>query len=185
MTREKLNQPVGPLDHCLGPADASIVLVEYGDYACSDSARAHQIVESALDVLGDRVRFVFRNFPHTDINAHAGRAAEAAESVAAHGGEEAFWDMHAMLFANHDALEPDDLLGYADASGVDVVAVADDLSSGAMRARVLTDFRGGARSGVNDTPAFYLNGVCYDADWSDARTFVAALRHAASAVGRH
>jgi len=181
---DRLHQPVGSHDHVIGPPDAPVVLVEYGDYACPDSARARPIVELVLDTLGDRVRFAFRNFPHDDLNANAGRAAEAAESVAAHGGEEAFWDMHAMLFANQDALDVDDLLGYAEASGVDIVAVADDLSAGAMRSRVRADFVSGARSGVNDTPAFYVNGICYD-EWADVSAFIAALREAASAVGRH
>jgi protein-disulfide isomerase len=182
VTGWKLDRLPGSRDHALGPPDAPLVLVEYGDYACPDTARAKSVVDAALDELEDRVRFVFRHFPHTDTHAHAGAAAEAAESVAAHGGEEAFWDMHAMLLANQDALEPDDLLGYAEACGVDLVAVADDLSSRAQWPRVHADFESGLRSGVNDTPAFYVNGVCYEDDWSDARAFLAALREAASAV---
>ena len=185
MKQKQLDLPAGPRDHCLGRGDAPVVLVEYGDYACPDSGRACPIVEVLRDALGDRLRFVFRNFPHSDLYARAGLAAEAAESVAAHGGEDAFWDMHTMLFANQDALEPDDLLGYAEASGVDVKAVAEDLASGAMRARVRDDFESGVHSGVNDTPAFYLNGICYEADWSNVDAFVAALREAASALSRH
>ena len=185
MERQRLDLPVGPRDHQLGCGEATVVLVEYGDYACPDTGRARPIVEIVREDLGDRLRYVFRNFPHSDLYAHAGLAAEAAESVAAHGGEEAFWEMHAILFANQDALEPDDLLGYAEASGVDVAAVADDLSTGVMRARVREDFESGVRSGVNDTPAFYVNGVCYEADWSDELGFLAALRDAASAWSRH
>lgn len=181
----KLDRGVARLDHSIGPPDAPIVLVEYGDYTGRDSARASAVVARVLDELGDRVRFAFRHFPHSDVDLHAGRAAEAAESVAAHGGEEAFWDMHAILFANQDALEPDDLIGYAEACGVDVAAVADDLASGAQRARVRADFVSGVRSGVNDTPAFFVNGVCYEGDWSDARAFIGALREAAGAVSRH
>jgi hypothetical protein len=30
-----------------------------------------------------------------------------------------------------------------------------------------------------------VNGVCYDGDWSDASTFLAALREAASSLSRH
>jgi predicted DsbA family dithiol-disulfide isomerase len=93
--------------------------------------------------------------------------------------------MNDILLANPDALEPDDLIGYAEACGADVAAVADDLASGARRARVRTDVVSGLRSGVNDTPAFYVNGACYGDDWSDARAFVAALREAASTVERH
>jgi len=185
MIQRKLDRPVGPDDHALGPAGAPLLIVEYGDYTCPDTARARPIVRMLLDQLDDRVRFVFRNFPHSDTSAHAGRAAEAAESVAVHGGEEAFWDMHDILLANQDALEPDDVIGYAEACGVDMHAVADDLASGAQRPRVQGDVESGLRSGVNDTPAFYVNGVCYEDDWSDARTFIAALRETASAVGRH
>jgi len=185
MRAHKLDHGIRPFDHSVGPADAPVVLVEYSDYACSDSARASAVVKVVLEELEDRVRFAFRNFPHTDVNADAGRAAEAAESVAAHGGEEAFWDMHDILFANQDALEPDDLLGYAEACGVDVGAVADDLASGAQRPRVRADFESGVRSGVNDTPAFFVNGVCYEDDWSDVDTFLAVLRETAASISRH
>lgn len=185
MREKKLDRAPGPRDHALGPTDAPVVLVEYGDYACPDTARARPIVQTVLEELGDRIRFVFRNFPHSDVSAHAGRAAEAAESVAAHGGEEAFWDLHDILLVNQDALESDDLIGYAEACGVDVGAVADDLRSGAQAARVRADLESGLRSGVNDTPAFYVNGWCYEHDWSDVDSFVAALREAAAAVGRH
>src|SRR5262245_46157675 len=109
MRERKLDRSPGPGDHSLGRLDAPIVLVEYGDYACPDSARARAVLGEVLEALDDRVRFVFRTFPHSDLHAHAGTAAEAAESVAAHGGEEAFWDMHDILFANQDALELDDL----------------------------------------------------------------------------
>ena len=37
--------------------------------------------------------------------------------------------MHDLLFENQDALEPDDLLGYAEAAGVDPAVVAADLAS--------------------------------------------------------
>jgi len=185
MTGNKLDRPANERDHSRGPRDAPVVLVEYGDYTCPDSGRAFAVVEDILNKLGDRIRFVFRNFPHTDIDARAGAAAEAAESVAAHGGEEAFWDMHAILFANQDALHPDDLIGYADACGVDIAAVAEDLSRGSQQARVRADFESGVRSGVNDTPAFYINGICYEEDWSDTRAFLAVLRGTAWTVGLH
>jgi protein-disulfide isomerase len=176
MTEGTLQPPVGPHDHFLGPVEAPVVLVEYGDYQCPHCARAHDIVQDVLGRLGDRVRYVFRNFPLTDVHPDAGPAAEAAESVAAHGGDEAFWDMHDILFANQDALDVDDLLGYAEAVGVDAMAVADDLSSGRQRHRLRADFDGAMRSGVTGTPTFFINGVRYQGNWTDADALVAALR---------
>ena len=103
-------------------------------------------------------------------------AAEAAESVATRAGTEAFWRMHTILFANQDALEIDDLLAYAEAAGADPQLVADDLASGAMRARVLRQVEGARRAGVTEAPAFFVNGLPLDVDWMDADEFVDELR---------
>jgi protein-disulfide isomerase len=176
-----LHPAAGPGDHAFGPSDAPVVLVEYGDYECARCARAHAILPEVRDRLGDRLCYVFRNFPLTDIHRHARRAAEAAESLAAHGGADAFWDFQDILFVNQDALEIDDLLGYAEAAGVDVEAVAADLAVHAQRRRVQVDFESGIKSGVNAAPAFFVNGVCFEGNWRDADAFAAALREAAAA----
>jgi protein-disulfide isomerase len=184
MVPGKLFPPVGPDDHALGPADAPVVLVEYGDYECPQCARAHAALVAVLSRLRDRVRYVFRNFPLTDIHPHARRAAEAAESVAVHAGSGAFWDMHDMLFANQDALEIDDLLGYADAAGGVADEVADDLSWGAARARVRADVESAYRSDVNGTPTFFVNGSRYEGPWTDPDALVEDLERAAYVGGR-
>jgi protein-disulfide isomerase len=184
MIRDVLETPPGPDDHYLGPADAPVVLVQYGDFECPHCARAHAAVRTALAELGEEVRFIFRSFPLIEKHSHAQAAAEAAESVAAHGGNDAYWDMHDILFANQDALEPDDLLSYAESLGVDHTAVANDLSTGVMAARVREDLDGGLRSGVNGTPAFFVNGRRFTGDWSNPAVFSAALRAAARAVAR-
>lgn len=184
MSHPKLNPTVGPDDHYLGPADAAVVLVEYGDYECPHCGRAHAILQEVLGRLRDRVRYVFRNFPMSDVHPDADTAAEAAESVASRGGNGAFWDMHDMLFENQDALSIDDLLGYADAAGVDAGAVAGDLSTGARRARVQADVASGMRSGVDGTPAFFVNGSRFTGDWTDATAFAAALEGSAYAERR-
>jgi protein-disulfide isomerase len=168
--------------HVAGSADARVTLVEYGDYECPQCGRAYLVLQVVLAELGDSVRFVFRNFPHMGMHPHAMTAAEAAESVAAHAGEPAFWAMHAMLYENQDALELDDLLGYADAAGAEIAAVASDLSTGAQRGRVERDLRAGLEAGVSGTPAFFINGRRFDGNWTDADAFTEAL-HAATRVG--
>ncbi len=169
---------VGLDDHVRGPAHAPVTLIEYGDYQCEQCGRAYYVLDAVLAELGPSVRFVFRNFPLIDAHSDAKMAAEAAESVAAHGGDDAFWAVHDMLYENQDALEIDDLLGYVEAAGVDRSAVADDLASGTMRPRVRADYRSGVRSGVRGTPTFFVNGRRFSGDWSDADAFVAVLRDA-------
>jgi protein-disulfide isomerase len=184
MSTGTLNPPVGPDDHARGPADAPVTLVEYGDYECPHCGRAHVVLRRVLPALGDQVRFIFRNFPLAEAHPHAQVAAEAAESVAKHGGNDAFWTMHDALFENQDALEVDDLLKYALAAGVEPALVASELTSGAMTGRVRKDFRSGVRSGVNGTPTFFVNGWRFSGDWTVPTAFAAAL-HEAARAGTH
>ena len=94
-----------------GPADAKITLVEYGDYECRRCGQAYRILQQVLEEVGEDVRFVFRNFPSAEAHPDAAAAAEAAESVAVQGGEDAFWAMHDLLHESQDALQHDDLMG--------------------------------------------------------------------------
>src|SRR5437879_2446096 len=106
MTQEsgtaKLTLPVGQRDHRQGPENAPVTLVEYGDYECPYCGQAYPIVKEIQRRLGDRLRFVFRNFPLTQSHPHAQHAAEAAEAAA---GQEKFWEMHDYLFEHQRALE--------------------------------------------------------------------------------
>jgi protein-disulfide isomerase len=169
---------IGRLDSVRGPAHAPVTLIEYGDYECQRCGRAHRILEALLAELGPAVRFVFRNFPLTELHPHAQLAAEAAESVCEHADDETFWAMHDMLFENQDALEIDDVVGYAEAAGVDPARVASDLSSGAMTERVRAEYRSGVRAGVTSTPTFFINGRRFEGNWPDPAAFAKAL-HAA------
>ena len=81
-----LNPPVDERrDHIIGPDDAPVTLVEYGDYECPYCGAAHLIVKQILRALGDDVRYVFRHFPLTRVHPHAQQAAEAAEAAGVQG----------------------------------------------------------------------------------------------------
>ena len=166
-------------EHVMGSPAARVTVVEYGDYECQKSGRAALVLQVVLDELGDSVRFAFRHFPLRAAHPHALAAAEAAESVAAHAGPSAFWAMHAILFQNQDALEIDDLLGYAAAAGADVADVALDLASGTRRDRIEYDIQRALADGVSNTPTFCVNGRLLEGDWSDADAFTEALQAAA------
>jgi protein-disulfide isomerase len=158
-------------DHIQGPADARVTLVEYGDYECPYCGAAYPILKDVQGRMGDRMRFVFRNFPITTSHPHAEQAAEAAETAAAQGR---FWPMHDLLYENQRNLEDDDLRGYAAQLGLDLDAFDRDLGGHVHAARVREDFMSGVRSGVNGTPTFYVNGVRHDGAY-DAETLLAAL----------
>ena len=80
---KKLSLPVSESrDHIQGPATAPVTLVEYGDYECPYCAQAYLITKEIQERLGDKLRFVFRNFPVTKIRPHAYETALAAEVLA-------------------------------------------------------------------------------------------------------
>jgi protein-disulfide isomerase len=146
-------------DHIRGDPNAPVMLCEYGDYECPFCSEAHLVLQRLLRETGDRVALTYRNFPLTTVHPHAQAAAEAAEAAGAQGR---FWEMHDVLFENQQALDPDSLLEYADALQLDVDRFAKDLVSRRFADRVREDFLSGVRSGVNGTPAFFINGVRHD-----------------------
>jgi protein-disulfide isomerase len=176
MTNGGLTPPVSERDHVVGDADAPVTLVEYGDFECPYCGMAHSIVKEAQENLGSDLRLVFRHFPLAESHPHARLAAQAAEAAAAQGH---FWEMHDMLFEHQDALEAQDLLGYAKSIGLDVARFASDLKAGTFEKRVHDDFRSGVKSGVNGTPTFFVNGERYDGSWANKEAFIQALREAA------
>jgi protein-disulfide isomerase len=169
-------------DHQQGPVDAPITLVEYGDFQCPWCFRAHPIVLALQARFGTKLRFVFRNFPLTELHEHALHAAEAAESVNATSGAEAYWRMHHHLYEHQQdftmALDDAHLIAYAAAIGGDSAQVAKDLESGVHKPRVDADFMSGVRSGVNGTPTFFINGQRFDGEWLHIDSFAAALEAA-------
>jgi len=149
-----------------------VTLVEYGDYECPYCGAAYPIIKEVQARLGERLRFVFRNFPISTSHPHAEQAAEAAEAA---GVQRLFWEMHDLLYENQRRLHDEDLRGYAEKLGLDVDRFTRELAEHVHAARVHEDFMSGVRSGVNGTPTFYINGSRYD-DSYDVETLLAALQ---------
>ena len=171
--------PVSPeRDHILGPPEAPVTLVEYGDFECPYCGQAYPIVQAVRAQMGAGLRFVFRHFPVTTVHPHAEQAAEAAEAAGAQG---AFWPMHAILYENQRRLGTSDLHSYAEALGLDTGRFDAELVAGDHTPRVREDFMSGVRSGVNGTPTFFINGLRYDGSW-DAPDLLAALVSAVDPV---
>jgi Na+/H+ antiporter NhaA len=140
-------------DHVRGPADASVTLVEYGDFQCPYCGRAEPVVRQ---LLGDAdLRFVWRNLPLTDVHPQAELAAEAAEAAAAQGH---FWEMHDLLLDHQDKLRITDLLRYAEQLGLDQEKFHDELMAHVYADRVAEHIDSADQSGVSGTPTFFING---------------------------
>jgi Na+/H+ antiporter NhaA len=169
-----LSDPVDPdFDHVRGPIEAPVTLVEYGDFECPYCGQAEPIVRELLTDFGD-LEYVWRHLPLRDVHPHAQKAAEAAEAASRQG---AFWEMHDLLLTRQDALRVKDLVGYAEALGLDVARFTEDLRSDALASRVAKDVESADFSGVTGTPTFFINGQRHHGAY-DVQTLSNAVRQA-------
>ncbi len=166
--------PVSEQDHAQGPATAAVTLVQYGDYECPYTRQSTTIVRAIQQQMGDRLRFVFRNFPLTEIHPHALHGAEAAEAAAAQGK---FWEMHDYIFHHQHTLEDANLEEFAVAVGLDLAQFKRDMAEHRHIGRIEQDVESGERSGVGGTPTFFINGVLYTGSWGQ-ETLLEALESA-------
>ena len=169
-----LTPPVGKRDHIQGAASAVVTLVEYGDYQCPFCGEAYPVVKKLQKHFGDKLRFVFRNFPLVRIHAYAQRAAEAAEAAGAQGK---FWEMHDYLYEHQDALDAENVMRAADALGLERVKFDRDVAEHVHLARVQEDIESGVASGVGGTPTTFVNGMRNDGE-DDYETLKAKIEEA-------
>src|SRR6266581_770511 len=172
--RTHLEVPVSERNHHQGPATAAVTLVQYGDYECPYTRLSTTIVRAIQQQLGEQLRFVYRNFPLTEIHPHALHAALAAEAAAAQGK---FWQMHDSIFHHQHTLEDSDLEQFAEAVGLDMQPFARALADQRSLSRIEEDLQSGIRSGVRGTPTFFINGVLYRGSW-EQDALLAALQAA-------
>jgi protein-disulfide isomerase len=159
-----LRPAVSEHDHVAGRFDAPLTLVEYGDYQCPHCAAADPVVRAVQKAFGDDLRFVFRNFPLTEMHPAAEPAAELAEGAAAQGK---FWEVHDAIFAwsrrhGPESLGPEAFGSIATKLGLDAASLDTAIREHLHLARIRDDFNGGVRSGVNGTPTFFINGRRHD-----------------------
>ncbi|MDX6408754.1 MAG: hypothetical protein QOE13_1825 [Gaiellaceae bacterium] len=163
-------------DHIRGATEAPVTVVEYGDFECPYCGQAEPVVRELLRDFGD-IRYVWRHLPLNDVHPRAQIAAEAAEAAAEQG---AFWEMHDLLLDNQDALQPNDLIAYAEQLGLDVERFTKSLHEHRGAAQVAEDVDSADLSGVSGTPTFFINSRrqhgAYDIDSLSAAVRAAGAR---------
>jgi protein-disulfide isomerase len=162
-----------------GPANAPVTVVEYADFECPFCSKAWAAAEEALKPYGDRVRYVFRDFP-LPFHEHGAKAAEAGAAAHAQGR---FFELANLMFKNQKALDTPSLKKYAAEAGCDPARFAADLDNGRYTADVLLEARGGERVGVAGTPMFFVNGVWLKWESTDVAGIRAAVDAALAKAG--
>jgi len=149
-------------DHVFGKADSKVTLLEFADFECPACGAEYPTVKKLEDAYGDKVRFVYRNFP---IPGHV-NGIPAAYAAGAAGNQGKFFEMAGLLFTNQGTWTAMDsatlattLDGYAKSMGLNMDKFHADINSDAVKAKVDKDAQSGVKAGVDSTPTFFLNGV--------------------------
>ena len=146
---------VGADDPSLGPANATVTIVEFSDFQCPFCQRLVPTIKQLRDTYGDRIRIVWKDFPLTQIHPEAFKAAEAGQCAREQGK---FWEFHDVLFGNQQALQPEALKKYAADLGIDGPKFAACLDTSKYNDLVQQQMGVGNGLGVNSTPATFVNG---------------------------
>lgn len=161
-------------DQVRGPEDPKVILVEYGDFQCPGCASANPHINTLMSEYDDRVAFIFRQFPLTEIHPNARAAAGAAEAAGLQGK---YWEMHDKLFygqntwANLDSSQRTDIFtDYARDLELDTETFKSDLAGDRVNKKISFDRALGRKQGVNATPSFFLNGEPLDTEAANGLT---------------
>lgn len=155
-TREQGAQP----PHFKGAQNAPVVIEEFADFQCGTCAAVHPLMNEITSTYGSRIKFVFRQFPLTQIHKNAYDAAVASEAAGLQGK---FWDMQNILFQNqqnwsNDANARALFADYAGRIGLDVEKFKADMSGMETKQRVDKDLQRGRSMNISGTPSLFING---------------------------
>jgi len=144
-----------------GPADARVTIVEYSDFQCPFCSRVYATLEDqVLKEYGDKVRFVFKNYP-LSIHAWEEDGALASECAFQQGNDQ-FWAMYKGLFSKQGDITKENLKDKASEiakdGGLDVARFQDCFDGKKAAAALKADTDEAAALGVSSTPTFFLNG---------------------------
>ncbi|MDO8634319.1 MAG: DsbA family protein [archaeon] len=149
---------VDPTDPVKGNESAKATIVEFSDFQCPACGDAFKTLKVLFPEYSDRVKFVYKDFPLTQIHPYAQKAAEAGQCALEQGK---FWEMHDKMFENQLRLSVADLKTYASEIGLETEPFNSCLDTAKMAGRVSSDASLGLRLGVNGTPTFYINNKRY------------------------
>ena len=173
---QPLSVPPTDADHVHGRLDASVLIVEYGDFDCPHTRRAHGFLLQLLAGSAGDLALVFRHFPLRHLHQNAQPLAELMQAI----GEPArYWAAHERMMAERRmSLEVAERV--LSELGFDLVELGRGRDAAALR--VQADVERGLRDGVHSTPSFFFNGAPHDGHY-DIDTLREQIAQAAERAG--
>jgi protein-disulfide isomerase len=182
-----------------GAKSAKVVVVNFDDFECPFCSRMHStLFPEIFKEYGDRVTFIYKDDPLTEIHPWALHAAVDANCLAAQSGD-AYWDFADYIHANKKEVDGEKTPS-ARFDAVDKITLAQgqkhNLDATKLQACVKAQNEDAVRAsikeadelGINGTPALFVNGQRIDGavPASDVRAALdEALRDAGEPVPLH
>jgi protein-disulfide isomerase len=142
-----------------GPANAKVTLIAFSDFECPHCLELHKIMND-VEAKYPRVRFVYKDFPLTQIHPWAESAAIGAR-CAFQQSPAAYWKISDAIFANQDLISAtnvwDKLLDFASAARLDADTFKSCMASPEAKKAVDDSQAEGVALGITGTPAVFVN----------------------------
>ncbi len=147
--------PVTDKDHILGSKDTQVIIVEYSDFECPFCKVFHNTLHQILGIYGDKVAWVYRQYPIAQLHSKATKESEASECATDQGGNSAFWKYADKIFevtTSNNTLDSTQLPALAGLIGLDVNVFNGCLSSGKHTSEIQADIVAAGKAGALGTP---------------------------------
>lgn len=142
-------------DPYLGSKNATVTIIEFGCFRCKYTKKAEATIKEIIKAYGDKILYVYRDFPLNERHLEADIHSEAADCAFEQGK---YWEYHDLLFEeqemeNHTLM----LKGFAEKLSLNMTKFNECFDSRKYRGEVLDDFEDGLKAGIVGTPTFFIN----------------------------
>lgn len=145
----------------LGSANATVTIVEFGDYQCPTCGGWYNTQEASLIqnlVDTGKAKLVWRDFDY-----YGPDSISASEAAYAAGEQGKFWQYHDLLFQNQQTpnsgwADRQNLVKFAEQLGLNMTQFNQSFNSGKYDSLINSNHSLGVEAGITETPTFFLIG---------------------------
>lgn len=148
-------EPVTDTDLIRGNKNAEIVLIEYSDLECPFCSRFHPTAKQVLEEYGDKMAWVYRHYPLTQIHPKAQKLAEVVECVKNQKGNDTAWKLMDAIFEDQ-TITVKDAITKAGTFGADTGKVNTCVDNGDTADYIGKQLSSATAVGVTGTPGNIL-----------------------------
>ena len=98
------------LDPSLGEISAPVVLVQFSDFECQYCSEQEKVLKELLNIYGDKVKLIWKDYPESSIETPSYQAAIAARCAQE---QDKFWEYHDALYKSKK-LNQDEFINIAE-----------------------------------------------------------------------